>query len=143
MQSFLQKIFYELRINSNQPYTLRLILKPQFNAATMIRTIPVSPCATPSPEPALQVLVRVTVIDLTSSGHSCFSPLKSHCLLNSNSVAFSSLTIFIAIFVLLTRYASSSALRSRRAPFSRTFSANPSFPSASTVTTNTLPAASS
>ena len=37
----------------------------------MIRTIPVSPCATPSPEPALQVLVRVTVIDLTSSGHSC------------------------------------------------------------------------
>ena len=102
----------------------------------------VSSCA-PSPEPALQVLVRVTVIDLTSFGHSCFSPLKSHCLLNSNPVSFGSLTIVIAISVLLTIYASSSALRSRRAPFSRTFSANPSFPSASTVTTNTLPAASS
>ena len=35
-----QKNFYELRINSNQPYTLRLILKPQLNAAAMIKMIP-------------------------------------------------------------------------------------------------------
>ncbi len=50
-----QKNFYELRINSNQPYTLRLTLKPQLNAASMIRTEmeyshfgPLPPCVLPN-----------------------------------------------------------------------------------------------